>query len=106
MGDCGCSSALEVVSAELGRLKKRVRDLEGLPESWYWGDSGVDWFQTGEGFEMWYDMRVGGRVQEKLGLDELKQQLANVLEGGAGHVEVAPHGALPSVKKAGRSKKS
>lgn len=52
---------------------------------------------------MWYDLRAGDRVLSKLGLDEMKQELTNVLEGGVSVVEVAYHGELPAVKKAKRA---
>lgn len=55
----------------------------------------------------WYDLRVDGVVQERLGLSELRQQLTNVLEGGAGLVEVAPTGGLPvEVKKSKKARSS
>lgn len=47
---------------------------------------------------MYYDLRAGGRVQARLGLDEMKQQLTNFLEGGESVVEVAYHGELPELK--------
>lgn len=54
---------------------------------------------------MYYDLRVNGEVRERLGLSELRQVLTNVLEGGAGYVEVGPSGALPSVEKGSAPKK-
>lgn len=54
---------------------------------------------------MYYDLRAGGKVLERLGLDEMKQQLTNFLEGGESVVEVAYHGELPEVKAPKRKKK-
>jgi hypothetical protein len=59
---------------------------------------------------MYYDMRCGSREKVRLGLDELKQELANVLEGQAGDasppaVVVARSGCLPAEKKASRGRK-
>lgn len=54
---------------------------------------------------MWYDLRVDGEVAGRLGLSELRQELANVLEGGAQHVEISPSGGLPAVEKAVKAKK-
>ena len=47
---------------------------------------------------MWYDLRCGDDVIERLGLDELKQELTNCLEGGRTDLVIALHGELPVAK--------
>lgn len=58
---------------------------------------------------MYYDLRVGDRVIERLGLSELRQELTNVLEGQEGDapppVVVARSGCLPAKEKAVRKSK-